>query len=77
MTQENSSPESDGAAEEAHEEQPAAPLNRAERRAQSKGKKGAPESGLLANLRANNVQGMTGRQSGGSFKSRLPRTGHK
>jgi hypothetical protein len=56
------------------EETPAAPLNRAERRAQSKGKKGGPaETGILANLRANKVEGLRGKQSGGKSNNRFMR----
>jgi hypothetical protein len=67
---EPTAPEGDTTPEEA----PAAPLNRAERRAQLKGKKGGPaETGLMANLRANKVEGVKGKQSGGKSNNRFMR----
>ena len=65
----------DGSAGDAGDaqEKPAAPLNRAERRAQAKGKKGEAETGLLAGLRQNQVQGMRGKQSGGGSKKSFQR----
>ena len=54
-------------------EKPAAPLNRAERRAQMKGKKGPAETGHLADLRQNNVHGVGGKQTGGKSNNRFMR----
>jgi hypothetical protein len=69
------SPEAqDGAGTESGEKQePEKPLNRAERRAQAQGKKGASETGLLAGLRQNNIQGIKGKQAGGGQKKSFQR----
>lgn len=58
---------------ENQEDAPAAPLNRAERRAQAQGKKRPGETGGLAGLRANKIQGSKGNQSGGGSKTRFMR----
>ncbi|MBW3625810.1 MAG: hypothetical protein KY468_20650 [Armatimonadetes bacterium] len=65
-------PAGDATAEAGTDTQEAPPMNRAERRAQAKGKKGPAESGHLAGLRQNNVQGK-GKTSGGGSKTRFMR----
>jgi hypothetical protein len=58
--------------------QPAQPmLNRAERRAQAKGKKGTPAGGNSPLHHSGNLPGGFNRGSGSVGKTRLPRTGHK
>ena len=77
--EENATPEAEveaqgGTAAGAGEEGAAAkPLNRSERRAQAQGKKGQSETGLLANLRQNQVHGLKGKQAGGGSKNRFQR----
>lgn len=53
-----------------------ATLNRAERRAQAKGKKAAPGGNNPAGIQ-NRAGGFNARASLGMNKTRIPRTGHK
>ena len=81
MTTENPSPNE---GEEIKSEEASAPtvpgqptLNRAERRAQAKGKKASTTSGNSILHNASNPSGGFQRSAGGVGKTRLPRTGHK
>ena len=67
-------------AESHHEQSPAAgtetpALNRAERRAQAKGKKGSGSNAALPP--GGGIHGASGRTSGHAGQVRFPRTGHK
>ena len=76
MTQDETKPaaEDEAAADSTLEETPT--LNRAERRAQARGKKGGA-SGNSALGGANRGGGSNQRTSLGNVKANIPRTGHK
>ena len=79
MTNENQE-QQEGDKKEPAEAQPEAvqpTLNRAERRAQAKGKKGANASTFSSLHGQGNQQGGFQRGPGSVGKTRLPRTGHK
>lgn len=52
-------------------------LNRADRRAQSKGKKITPNNNIAGGFQGGNFQGGIPRTTAIQNKSRIPRTGHK